>query len=308
MDLQCTNCGTAIPDQSKFCFECGTKVIQETLNCPDCHAENLLQVKFCKNCGFNFDGKERINNLFEKVPQQELAEEISDSFFEHLKYKIEQEQDGKLYEEYAKRYHQSDFKYSFEAKSQQLAAEVTTQRLSPDYQPNNTRNFLLKTYEGLSDLFIIHHCADINPVPLSEKILQYAEAKKEDINMLQVIEDYLSLDDEKGVIHYTNFIEMPLERLKTAGKSFLFPEKDEKILLICDQSVTGSLKEGFAFTESAFYWRMHFEPARKVLFENLNQIVKEQDWIIINGNFFNADKSLNTKILKVLKKIKYLYL
>jgi len=74
--------------------------------------------------------------------------------------------------------------------------------------------------------------------------------------------------------------------------------------LICDQSVLGSLKEGFAFTEKAIYWRMHFEPARKVSYENISEIKREKDWITINGHFFNTTNSLNIRILKLLRKLK----
>ncbi len=301
---KCSECQHPLLEKARFCHECGTKVAQEKLICTQCGDENPLAAKFCRSCGFNFLEKESINELFEDLPTQDLEKEIFEAFFEHLKYKIAEEQSETLQEEYINLYEQSDFKFSFEVKVKQLAEDVKKARETPDYQPDKTRKKLEKTFEDLSDFFIIHYCAPLNPVFLSEKILLYREANYTDTNLLQMVEDYLSLDQEESITYYTNFIEMPMDRLKKAGKSFLFPEKNEKILLICDQSVLGSLKEGFAFTEKAIYWRMHFEPARKVSYENITEIKREKDWITINGHFFNTNNALNIRVLKLLKKLK----
>lgn len=42
-----------------------------------------------------------------------------------------------------------------------------------------------------------------------------------------MILDFLQLGEE-GEEFYTDFLRMPLDKLKQAGKSFLFPAKDEK--------------------------------------------------------------------------------
>jgi len=301
---KCSECQHPLLDNARFCHECGAKVTKEKVICKQCGDENPLAAKFCPSCGFNFLEKEGINELFEDLPTQDLEKEIFDAFFEHLKYKISEEQSENLYDEYINIYEKSDFKFSFEIKVKQLAEDVKKARETPDYQPNKTKEKLTKTFDGLSDFFIIHHCAGINPITLSEKILIYHDAKKENTNLLQMIEDFLSFDQEESITYYTNFVEMPMDRLRKAGKSFLFPEKQERILLICDQSVLGSLKEGFAFTEKAIYWRMHFEPARKISYENISEIKREKDWITINGHFFNTTNSLNIKVLKLLKKLK----
>lgn len=301
---KCTECQHPLLDKARFCHECGAKVAKEKVICTQCGDENPLTAKFCRACGFNFIEKETINELFEDQPTQELEKEIYDAFFEHLKYKIAEEQSESLLEEYLNIYEKSEFKFSFEIKVKQLAEDVIKARETPDYQPTKTKRKLLKTFDDLSDFFIIHYCADLNPIFLSEKILLYRDANRDNTNLLQMIEDYLTLDQEESITYYTNFIEMPIDRLRKAGKSFLFPEKDEKILLICDQSILGSLKEGFAFTEKAIYWRMHFEKARKVTYENISEIKIEKEWITINGHFFNATNEINIRTLKLLKKLK----
>ena len=118
-----------------------------------------------------------------------------------------------------------------------------------------------------------------------------------------MIPDYLALDLE-GEKVYTDFLKMPLDKLKNASKSFLFPEKDEKILFICDQSILGSCKEGFAMTEKALYWKAHLEKARAVDYRLLDEIKRTKEWISINGDFFNVSPSINLKMMKLLKKLR----
>jgi len=46
--MNCSKCGTDIPDAMKFCNECGTPVKNV---CPNCKFENPSQSKFCGECG-----------------------------------------------------------------------------------------------------------------------------------------------------------------------------------------------------------------------------------------------------------------
>lgn len=303
---KCHQCSSSLAEGAKFCQECGTKVKQPVLICTNCGFENNSDAKFCTSCGFDFSEKNNINELFEEAPSQALEEDIREQFMQHLEHKIKEEQNASDLSKYLARFQTSDFKYSFEIKIKQLAEDILKDQQSPDYQADKTRKKIQKTFHDLSDFFIIHYCFDLNAVELSEKILLHRDANLDETNLQNLILDYLHFAREEEVTYYTDFIEMPIDRLRKAGKSFLFPAKDEKIYLICDQSVLGSLKEGFAFTENALYWRMHFEPPRKVLYANLQEIKREKDWISINGHFFNAGKSLNIKVLKLLKKLKQL--
>lgn len=305
---KCPNCFTMLSDQARFCHECGLKVADDDkkVTCPDCGEENPATAKFCRNCGKDVSEKRKAEELFEERPTQATENEIHAAFREHLQQKAAEEQGEKIAPAYLERLEQSDFKFSYEIKVKQLAEDLLKNQEKPDYDAAAAHLSLHNTFENLSDFFMIFYCSDLNRIELSEKILRWQNIDRNNIDLLQLVEDYLDFGTEPGVTYYTNFVEMPLDRLRTAGKSFLFPAAEEKILLICDQSVLGSLKEGFAFTERGFYWRMHFEPARMVLYQNLEEINREKDWIKINGQFFNANKSLNIKILKLLKKIKRL--
>ena len=96
---------------------------------------------------------------------------------------------------------------------------------------------------------------------------------------------------------------MPVEKVKNAGKFFLFPEIEERILFICDQSAFGSCKEGFAMTDKALYWKAYLEKAKVVHYDNIRILEKAKNWITINGFFFNVNQGINVKLLKLLRKI-----
>ena len=106
-----------------------------------------------------------------------------------------------------------------------------------------------------------------------------------------------------GLAGVTALFGVPIDKLKNAGKFFLFPERDERILLICDQSLLGSCKEGFALTERGLYWKAQLQTARKVAYTALESVRREKDWLLINGDFFHANPSLDLKMMKLLKKL-----
>lgn len=48
--LVCSECGTELQEDAKFCFNCGKKV-GSGKRCPTCSTENSDDAKFCLNCG-----------------------------------------------------------------------------------------------------------------------------------------------------------------------------------------------------------------------------------------------------------------
>ena len=72
--LKCSDCGTELGPNVKFCPNCGksTKDINKTSSvkfCPNCGTELNAGVKFCPNCGSNINqaiSKAAINNVVEK--------------------------------------------------------------------------------------------------------------------------------------------------------------------------------------------------------------------------------------------------
>lgn len=55
--LVCPNCGTALPEEAKFCAECGTPVAKpHPTHCPNCGVKLPDGAKFCVECGTKIDG------------------------------------------------------------------------------------------------------------------------------------------------------------------------------------------------------------------------------------------------------------
>ena len=248
-------------------------------NCVHCHKPLLTGARFCHHCGARVEEKK-------KTPSG--PQEIANRFFEVLKNRVREEQDEGTYDNYLLRFRDSEFSGTFDIRVDQLAE-----------QPGNLEEEL----EDLCDFFMLHYCRDLHVNPIPEAILKYQYIDPSPDNLSQMAADYLQFSAEADTV-YTNFLDMPVDKLRNAGKAFLFPEKNERIFFICDLSLLGSCKEGFAMTEKALYWKAPLEKARKVAYGELRQVVREKEWIRINGYFFNARKAVNIRMLKLLRKLR----
>lgn len=200
----------------------------------------------------------------------------------------------KAEQDYVERLYQSGFRDTLQRRAEQFgqrAADI-------DFFRQTERRV-----DELAEYFIVRHCVDLNEVPWSEAVLKYQGFSWPEIDLFQMSLDYLDFARESEEV-YTDFLQMPMDKLRNAGQSFLFPEKKERILLICDHSIMGSCKEGFALTERGLYWKAHLAKAQRVFFADLREVKREQEWIEINGHFFNANSALNVKMMRLLKTIK----
>ncbi len=308
---KCNHCSTKLLDDARFCHNCGKKVIETTIVCVECHTSNPSSNTTCFSCGgelpkttktqyeaeFPLDFKET----------NSLAPSIKTYFFEAFQKRIEEEHNKNDYEKYLIRFQQSDLGKKFDIRLNQLAEESYTIHAKQDGQVHRKVDQMLsENFNQILDHFIILEAKELNEVHLNEEILSYLGLKHGEFDLQKMTLDFLDLENETET-YYTDFIIMPIKKLKNASEAFLFPEKDEKIILIADQTVFGSCKEGFAITEKGIYWKAHFEKAQQVLFKELHTINREKDWITINGLFFNVNPSLNLKMLKLLKKLKEIY-
>ncbi len=276
---KCPSCRTPLPEEARFCFECGAK------------QGSRRTTTTRRGDSLDFKG--------------DLARQITDRFFKALKERVKEEHQPEQFQDYSERLYESGFRDTVQLRSRQLSEELLDLWEDGDVEQREALAFIQDVFDELLDFFIIHFCQDINDVELPETILQYQGVEWNKVNLIEMIQDYLDMAKESEA-YYTNFLLMPLDKLKNAGKSFLFPAKKEKILLIADQSLFGSCKEGFALTEYAIYWKAHLEKARKVPYDSLDEIKRHKDWITINGYFFSVNKSINLKMLKLLKKVRNL--
>ena len=273
-------------------------------NCQACGTDLPLEAKFCFNCG----APQAVSQLQEQLtfePGEDLTQRIIDQFFPALQDRVSSEMNSSNYTFYAERVYESGFRDLLHRRAAVIAdkidqshAEGLTDQKAIDYWINKFNSELL-------DYFLIRHCQDLNPLPLPEAILRYQDATWPSVNLFQMVLDYLDFAHEKETV-YTDFLIMPVEKLKNASKSFLFPAQKEKILLICDQSLFGSCKDGFALTEDALYWKAQLEKPQRVAYRDLREVKPTKEWLTINSFFFNVNPGFNLKMMKLLKKIKQL--
>ncbi len=269
----CPNCSTSLPDTAKFCLNCGAP--QSILAEPS-GTFNVI----------DFDGD---------VPQQ-----ITALFFEALERRVNEEHKANQYSQYYELLYQTGFRDTVQLRSQQLAEEIK------GFDSVAINQVLQRHFDGLLDYFIIHFGKDINHIHLPDAILKYEGRKLSEIDLYTLTMDYLDFEREEERL-YTNFVEMPVKKLKNASQSFLFAEQNERVFFICDQSIFGSCKEGFALTQYALYWKAQLQQPERVYYNNIHEVKREKNWLMINGCFFNANPSINIKMLKLLKRLKYLH-
>ncbi|MDX1913113.1 MAG: zinc ribbon domain-containing protein [Saprospiraceae bacterium] len=305
----CPNCAADIIPGSKFCNRCGDKIAERMKACPACQKQSPLASVFCHHCGFHFEGRHRAEERrYEPIyaldfDPDTLTEQVKALFFRSLRHRVEEEHNAARYSDYVERFYQSRFREIYELRAEQIAEDVLIQweRFGNEGLPEIDRR-IGKSFEGLLDFFIIQYCPDLNGVILPSAILKYEKAQSGKTDVWLMIRDFLDFDHEQEVFYF-DFIAMPSDLLANACKTFLFAERREKVLFICDLSLKGNCKEGFAMTDRAIYWRAPFDRARKVSYAELKTIKKEKDWLTINGFFFTANTSLNLKLFKLLKKL-----
>jgi RNA polymerase subunit RPABC4/transcription elongation factor Spt4 len=300
----CRNCDKLLPDTSTKCPYCGTSTIIETMDCPHCLSEIDMGLSICPICKTRLfeEIKHSKDSIFGKSGRQKLELEITNRFYKAFQIRLIEEHNVALHQSYNDRLKNSEFIRSIEYRIKQLAESAESQAV---------KNKILRyqhdlVFEELIDYFIIRHCTDLNEVAYPERILKYQGLKFRQLNLSQLINDYLDYDKGDLAV-YTDFVTMPPAKLKNAADSFLFPRKGETLFLIADRSISGNCKDGFALTNKAIYWKMLLEEPQRVYYHKLRDIRREEDWITINGMFFNVNKNLNLKLIRLLKKFRELF-
>ena len=306
----CNNCAAEIIHGAKYCHRCGDEIIEKTKACPACYQHSPVSSVFCHHCSFHYTKKKQSESrdyepVFElEFDHETLNDQVKALFFKSLRKRIDEEHDISYYSDYVERFYQSRFRDIYELRSKQIAEEAMTQweRFGNEALRDIDRR-VSAAFEGLLDYFIIQFCPDLNGVILPSSILKYERIPTGKTDVKNMISDFLDFDHEEEVFHF-DFISMDKNLLSNACKSFLFAQGKEKVFFICDLSLKGSCKEGFAMTDEAIYWRAPFDKCRKVIYKELTEVQKKKDWLTINGHFFTANPSLNLKLCKLLKKLR----
>jgi hypothetical protein len=158
------------------------------------------------------------------------------------------------------------------------------------------------TLADLTEYFIVETAGDLSGKVLPQRLLRHQSVDWDTVDLFKLVMDYLDFGRESERV-YTDFVTMPERALRNATRSFLRAGKDERIFLICDQSLISQAKNGFAVTDSGLYWKTVLQPAGVVLFKTLERIKLEQGHLKLDGQFFNAGASLNLKLALLLRKL-----
>lgn len=306
---KCRACQQPIADAAARCPHCGAAVIEETMLCPACGEENSLYANACSNCGTRFfsgdpEPAAKIDeDIFGNSNLDSLQTEVALRFEAAFKKRLVEEHAKILHQRYYERLRESGFQGNLTFRIEQLASEVAA--LGADFRTKAVKRLLERNFEEMLDYFIIRFCTDLNETNYPEAILRYHGKPPGQIDRRQMIFDYLDLDSQ-DLSWYNDFVSMPSAKLKNAADHFLFPQKDEKLYLICNTSILGNCKSGFAMTSKCLYWKTELEPAQRVFYHKVEEVKRDDHWITINGIFFHAAHSVNLKMIRLLKKLKWL--
>ena len=305
---KCKKCHTGLPVEARFCHHCGTPVIEETFLCPNCGTENGMNALACEGCGASFSLKKEKkdttkHDIFDGSFKEELEQEVADRFSLAFEKRLKEEHAPSLHGAYIDRFFKSDFRTSADYRIRQLAEYLQGMTGDKKSVEKEKSAILHQAFEELTDYFIIRFCADLNEAFFPEAILKYQGLDREKIDLGQMIFDYLDFENEDESV-FTNFVTMPPKKLKNAADGFLMPKKTDTLYFICDLSILANCKEGFAMTNEALFWKMPLEKKQRVFYKKLKEVKREEDWISINGIFFNAGKTLNLKLIRLLKRLR----
>lgn len=267
-----------------------------------------MEARFCWNCGTE---QPLVDARTGGAPMRiDLAAnvegQLNEQFFLALRARMEREHDPELFPDFSERLYTSGFRDTVVRRIVQLASLLGEMHEAGEAWPQDVNALIEDLFEDLLDQFIVRFAQDLCETSYPEAILKYQYADAAKVSLTQMILDFLQLASE-GEQFYTDFIRMPVEKLTHAGKTFLFPAKDEKILLIVDQSVLGNCKEGYAFTDRALYWKAPLQKPRYAAYAQLREFRREKSWIAINGQFFNSTPAVNHRLLRLLSRLQRLF-
>jgi hypothetical protein len=306
---------------ARFCHDCGGQVqTLATTTCEACDKTNPLQAKFCLSCGHQLGQTASTSQPNETQPTQQRTRfrldfqdwttfptQIKKHFLSFLADMLLLDGEEKKLSAYMAAFEQTGFRATlFEEAALQLTAYaeafVQAQPMTAIYDIDA---LLVQRFELAYLEFITGYAHQITPASLSKQILSHEKAKK--INIAALINDYLDLQNERGITAYRAMTEIPLPKLKNAQISFFHGTRaGEFPLVFIDQTIWGSGNDGLILSEYGIYWKTAFHSAAKIAYADLQTIVRKDRYLEVNGIYLNVSARLNYKLCKLLQKLQRL--
>ena len=155
----------------------------------------------------------------------------------------------------------------------------------------------------LIEYFIVETAATVHEKYFPQRLLRYQGVDWTRVDLFRLVMDYLDFDDVDDIV-YTDFVSTPPKVLKNAAANFLHATRDERVLFICDQSLFGNGKTGFALTDAALYWKNVLQPAGVVTYTTVRTVEVAPGHLQLDGQYFDAGRRLNLRVALLLDKLR----
>ena len=160
------------------------------------------------------------------------------------------------------------------------------------------------TFADLTEYFTVETARDLHGSSLNQRILRYQAGLAGTEDRFRLVMDYLDFSDSDAV--YTDFVTTPARVLRNATKSYLGAEAGERLYVICDQTLLGTGKQGFAVTDRGIYWKQVLQPAGRLHYAEMKQATRGDGHLLLNRQYFDAGSRLNLRVLLLLDRMRRL--
>jgi hypothetical protein len=306
----CPNCNHQTQAGSNFCNHCGTDLRSTKKNCPVCSHQNPAISVYCHACSYQFSLAPKAaatawRPRFAMHPErpEQLPEQVKAQFFRFLRQRIFEEQDGRKYADYTNRFYDSRFKELFEVRAKQIVNDISRLHRVQAVEAGQAIDILChRAFDGLADFFLVQYCPDINTWTLPSTILKYEKYQANRAVTWQMICDFLAFETEQERFYF-DFITMPEQLLRNAIGSYIVAGKGAKLFFVCDLSLNGQCRDGLALTDQGIYWKLPFGKPKGFRFDQLYEVRKDKNWLVVNENHLMINTGFELKLLKLLRKL-----
>ncbi|MEM7572725.1 MAG: GNAT family N-acetyltransferase [Bacteroidota bacterium] len=305
-EFACSNCGTLLPAQARFCFNCGEPQPRLIAQPPPLPIQQEAEVEkapplekrpeIVPSTGpdaWGIDWGGSLISDFRSFFRQRFVQRVTDYF------------GLKAVSVYEGHRQASDFQDTVSAQLSALADFVRLHRQQPGWTNELGQLRLLAAVEALVEFFLVEGAVGLHKGVWPQRLLRHQAKDWNSVDLFAMVMDYLNLAEESEEV-YTDFVQMPAKVLRNASKQYLRATKDERVLFVCDQSLLGTGKQGFAMTDVAVYWRPVLQSANSLLYQDIETVVVKGDHLLINGQYFDGGQRLNRKLALLLRRLKTL--
>ena len=279
--LLCANCGETVPETARFCPNCGHRLEEETLELHEVTPHPPAEAQ-------------------DEVPPPTLTvADLRTAFEDHLGERLIAYFGADRLPDYLAVYRKDETFRQIRDVSLRSLTDYLNRELVPSKGQRRRDNVLA----GLVEYFVVETATELHPGTLPQRLLRYQSVDWTTVDLFKLVMDYLALDRATETV-YTDFITTPVKVLRNATRSYLGAGRDERLLLICDQSLLGSGKQGFAFTDSALYWKNVLQPAGTVTYTTLQKVVASDGHLLLDSQYFDAGPRLNLRVAVLLDKLR----